>query len=120
MNENYEDNRLSPWVLRIELYDNFDNDNFDMNNENPRLAKGIQISEVVSKIKSNLNKSQLQIIHSDDNDIKQVIRIRHIHDSEYMAPISPEYDDDGQLIDQEKMEERRQEYYDKLEERDEI
>jgi hypothetical protein len=66
--------------LRIELFKNIDRDKEDdMMDENPRIAKGILMSDVIRILKSDLKKYELQIIESDDNADNQIIRIRRFH-----------------------------------------
>jgi len=50
--EESELSRLSPWVLRIELYGNLTRGNEDELVDNPRLAKDISMRDVVFKIKN--------------------------------------------------------------------
>jgi len=55
-NDNIID-KISPWVLRIELFNNIDRTKEDDTmDENPRIAKGILISDVVRILKSDLKK----------------------------------------------------------------
>jgi len=52
-------------------------------------------------MKSFFIKHKLQIICSDDNDDNQIIRIRRIHEKEYVPAISPDFDDHGRIDDAE-------------------
>jgi len=46
-------------------------------------------------------KHKLQIICSDDNDDNQIIRVRRVHEKEYVPAISPDFDDHGRVDDAE-------------------
>jgi DNA-directed RNA polymerase II subunit RPB1 len=105
-NDNIID-KISPWVLRIELFNNIDREKEDdMMDENPRIAKGILMSDVVRILKSDLKKYELQIRESDDNADNQIIRIRRFHNEGYSLAIAPDLDNDGKVLDMETRRER--------------
>jgi len=69
-----EEQNNSPWMLRIEL------DPIKM------IDRKIMLSEIVQKIKE-IYENKLNILYSDDNDTSsQVIRIRYVYDTAYIAP----------------------------------
>lgn len=72
--------RISPWLLRIVLYENPDQDAAVIWTENPRLAKSILIDDVKDKISKWIENPKLLIISSDTNAVKQVIHIRIVTD----------------------------------------
>lgn len=119
-NDNIID-KISPWVLRIELFNNIDRTKEDdMYDENPRIAKGILISDVVRILKNDLKKYELQIIESDDNADNQIIRIRRFHNEGYSPAIAPDLDTDGKVLDMETRREKEDKYEQDLMCRDEI
>lgn len=108
-------------MLRIELFNNIDREKEDdMYDENPRIAKGILISDVVRILKSDLKKYELQIIESDDNADNQIIRIRRFHNEGYSPAIAPDLDTDGKILDMETRREKEDKYEQDLMCRDEI
>lgn len=78
--------------------------------ENPRISKDITLSDIVGKLQGFFTKQKLQIISSDDNDDKQIIRIRRIHDKVYCPPISPEFEEEGRIEDIDTRNEKLEKY----------